>query len=109
MIDSTSPLRQEQATALPSNSIGTRFARQHNWIVLALYSLLAIALTFPLAFQLGTNIRGGASTSDSFLSLWYMWWYGRALEQGLDPSRTNLLYGLLPDVQVLVSSVVNGL
>jgi hypothetical protein len=109
MIDSTSPLRQTQTIRLPSNSVGTRLSRQHNWIALALYSLLAVALTFPLAFQLGSHIRGGAPTSDSYLSLWYMWWYGRALEQGLDPSRTNMLYGLLPGVQVLISSVVNGL
>src|SRR5690348_16979089 len=106
MIDSTAPLSQEQAALSSSNTVGTRLARQHNWIVLALYSFLAVALTFPLAFQLDSHIRGGAPTSDSYLSLWYMWWYGRALEQGLDPSRTNMLYGLLPDVQVLISSVV---
>jgi hypothetical protein len=109
MINSTSPLRPAPVTTRPLNTVGSWLARRHNWLVLALYSLLALAITFPLAFQLDSHIRGGAPTSDSFLSLWYMWWYGRALEQGLDPSRTNMLYGLLPDVQVLISSVVNGL
>jgi hypothetical protein len=77
--------------------------------VFLLYTLLSVILTFPLVFQMGTHIRGGGATGDAFQNVWYMWWYGRALEQGLDPSRTNLMYGLLPDVQVLISSVLNGL
>lgn len=83
--------------------------RWADWIVAAVYALVAILLTFPLVFQLGTNLRGASGIGDSYQNIWYMWWYGRALELGLDPSRTNLMYGLLPDVQVLISSILNGL
>jgi hypothetical protein len=92
--------------ARPSPS---QLSRQADWLALGIYTLLALLLTFPLVFQLGTNLRGGSSTGDSYQNIWYMWWYGRALEQGLDPARSNLMYALLPDVQVLISSILNGL
>jgi hypothetical protein len=38
-----------------------------------------------------------------------MWWYKEALFSGQDPARTHLMYGLLPSVQVLLSSVYNAI
>ncbi len=87
------------------------FLKEWGW-VLAAYFLFAAILTFPLVTQLSTHmigLSGDGITSDSFQNLWYTWWYGRALELGQDPSQTHLMYGLLPSVQVLVSSVINGL
>ncbi len=80
-------------------------------IVLAAYSLLTAILTWPMLIKLGSHLNGDANsmTGDAYQNLWYMWWYGRALELGQDPSQTHLMYGLLPSVQVLLSSVVNGL
>jgi hypothetical protein len=109
MIDSTSPLRQAPDSASLRPGWGARLARHPNWLALGFYILLTVVLTFPLAFQLDSHIRGGSPLSDSYSNLWYMWWYGRALEQGLDPSRTSILYALLPSAQVLISSVINGL
>jgi len=82
------------------------------WLaVLLAYCLLTAILTWPLIIKLGTHLNGDANnmTGDAYQNLWYMWWYGRALELGQDPSQTHLMFGLLPSVQILLSSVVNGL
>ncbi|NWJ95412.1 MAG: hypothetical protein HXX20_06470 [Chloroflexi bacterium] len=75
--------------------------------VLLLYTGLTGLITFPFGLQLGTHVieAGG----DSYQNLWYLWWYKEALLSGQDPARTHLMYGLLPSVQVLVSSVFNAL
>ena len=83
--------------------------RSLDWLAVGLYSLLTILITYPLAFELNSSMRGNGTSGDAYQNLWYMWWYGQALERGLDPTHTNLMYGLLPNVQVLVSSVLNGL
>jgi hypothetical protein len=107
MFESTT--EKNVAPTLVARPTPVQLSRQADWLVLGIYTLLALLITFPLVFQLGTNLRGGASTGDSYQNIWYMWWYGRALEQGLDPARSNLMYALLPDVQVLISSILNGL
>ncbi len=106
MIESGSRLNQPPTATLQSAAI---WQRHPHWVALGLYKVLTVVITFPLTFQLGSHLQGGLPTSDSYQNIWYMWWYGRALEQGLDPSRSSLMYGLLPDVQVLISSVINGL
>jgi hypothetical protein len=80
-------------------------------VILAIYSFITAVITFPFVFQLGSHIFSNVTlaTNDTFHSLWYLWWYGRALELGQDPTQTNLLFGLLPNVQVLLISVINGL
>lgn len=107
MFEST--IKENETAGENSRPVSGWLDRHSDWLALGLYAVLALLLTFPLVFQLGTNLRGGATTGDGYQNIWYMWWYGRALEQGLDPSRSNLMYALLPDVQVLISSVLNGL
>ncbi|HEX2912748.1 MAG TPA: hypothetical protein VH186_18225 [Chloroflexia bacterium] len=109
MIKSTSSTPSSKVIDKPASGPGKGLARRADWLALLLYTLLTVLVTFPLAFQLNSHIIGGGPTSDSYQNIWYMWWYGKALEQGLDPTRTNLMYGLLPDVQVLISSILNGL
>ncbi len=110
MFESTIKETKETETAAPlDRATLSWFNRRSDWLALAIYTVLALLLTFPLVLQMGSNLRGGATTGDSYQNIWYMWWYGRALEQGLDPSRSNLMYALLPDVQVLISSILNGL
>ncbi|MBN9390264.1 MAG: hypothetical protein J0I20_19715 [Chloroflexi bacterium] len=84
-------------------------SRWGDWLAFFAYALLALAFTWPLVLQMDTNLRAASGTGDAYQNIWYMWWYGHALELGVDPSRSNLMYGLLPDVQVLVSSILNGL
>lgn len=101
--------KENEIAAPPDHAALSWFNRRSDWLALAIYTVLALLLTFPLVLQMGSNLRGGATTGDGYQNIWYMWWYGRALEQGLDPSRSNLMYALLPDVQVLISSILNGL
>ncbi len=75
--------------------------------IFLLYVLLAGLITYPFIFQFGSHLID--AQGDSFQNLWYMWWYKEALTTGQDPARTRLMYGLLPSVQVLFSSVFNGL
>src|SRR4051794_27499656 len=101
MFESTT--KENELTPTQAPAFPAWLSRWIDWLVLAVYALLAIAFTWPLVFQMGTNLRGASGTGDSYQNIWYMWWYGRALELGTDPSRSNLMYGLLPDVQVLIS------
>jgi hypothetical protein len=94
------------AVAAPSTGW---LSRRGDRVAFLAYTLLALAFTWPLVLQMGTNLRGASGTGDAYQNIWYMWWYGHALELGTDPSRSNLMYGLLPDVQVLISSILNGL
>lgn len=107
MFESTT--EDNEISAPTARPIQPPLNRRAAWLALGIYTILALLITFPLVFQLGTNLRGGAATGDSYQNIWYMWWYGRALEQGLDPARSNLMYALLPDAQVLISSILNGL
>ncbi len=108
MIDATPPISQEKIAAPSVPDFRMRLARHPHWLAMAFYIGLSLVITFPLIFQMGTHLHGSGAYGDSYQNMWYMWWYGRALEQGLDPSRSNLMYALLPDVQVLISSVLNG-
>ncbi len=76
-------------------------------LVLLCYTVLGLLITFPFGFQLNSHVIN--ASADGYQNLWYMWWYKEALLSGQDPARTHLMYGLLPSVQVLVSSVFNAL
>lgn len=51
-----------------------------HWIgVATVYLLIALALTYPLAFQLGTHLAG--DSGDPEQAVWEIWWYREALMQ----------------------------
>lgn len=58
---------------------------------LTLYTLLAIWMTWPLAARLGVEIPVGLG-GDAWAHQWTFWWAKRALNQGLNPYHTNLLF-----------------
>jgi len=56
---------------------------------LALFTLLAVALTWPMSWSPGraVSLRG-----DYFINLWNFWWMGTALDLGLSPFTTDFLH-----------------
>jgi hypothetical protein len=58
-------------------------------LVLLAYSVMALALAWPLPRHLGTHIPAGG---DALLFLWDLWWFRRAADGGISPFHTDLLY-----------------
>ncbi len=58
-------------------------------LALLAYSLIALAMAWPLPRHLGTNIPAGG---DALLFLWDLWWFRRAADGGTSPFHTDLLY-----------------
>jgi hypothetical protein len=63
-------------------------------IVLALYTLLALGLTWPLATHLATHIPGSAVWAfDESTFVWNMWWFKFSLlDLGQSPLHTNYIF-----------------
>ncbi len=59
-------------------------------LILVVYLLLSVLMTWPVAAQLGTAYAGGRS--DLWVHQWTFWWVKYALGQGLNPFHTELLY-----------------
>ncbi|MDY7079401.1 MAG: glycosyltransferase family 39 protein [Chloroflexota bacterium] len=59
-------------------------------LVLLAYVLLAVAMTWPVAAQLGTHLPGGAD--DLWVHRWTFWWVKRSITQGHSPFYTDLLF-----------------
>ncbi len=64
-------------------------ARDH-LLPLALYLLLAVVLTLPLALHFGTHLPG--DDGDAWMNYWNYWWTGRAVAGGRNPFWTPFLY-----------------
>ena len=60
-----------------------------SWISLAIYLILAVLMTWPLARQLGTHVP--TPDSDIFNVYWGNWWVRHALGNGLNPYETTYL------------------
>ena len=61
--------------------------------VLGAYTLLALAVTYPLPLQLGTAIVANhPGQVDGYLGIWNLWWTATALTSGQDPFYTPLLF-----------------
>lgn len=58
-------------------------------LALLAYSLIALAMAWPLPRHLGTYIPAGG---DALLFLWDLWWFRQAADGGISPFRTDLLY-----------------
>lgn len=64
---------------------------------LLFYLGLAIALTWPLATQLGSLVIGGYESrnfafEDASQNIWNIWWVGHALTEGKNPFWSDMLY-----------------
>lgn len=67
--------------------------RIHLWVLL-LYSLLAVALTWPLATQITTHVPGSDTWAyDEYTFLWNIWYFKHALlDQLSTPLYTDLIF-----------------
>ena len=60
-------------------------------VILAVYTLLAIILTWPLAAQFTSHVPGG--NNDLFQNYWNLWlWKTSFFEQGASPYSTDMLF-----------------
>lgn len=64
--------------------------RWRSLVVLLIFGILSIIMTWPLASQIGTHVPGGAG--DNFVHLWNYWWVKKALFTGQNPFFTTMLY-----------------
>lgn len=58
----------------------------------ALYTLLAVLVTWPLAAHFTTGVVGKISGVDAFQGAWNLWWVAHALTHGQSPFYTHLLF-----------------
>lgn len=72
-----------------------------------MYTLLSLAVTFPLIFHLGDASAGPAADGDNLWFAWLLWVYRDGLLSGHDPNRTHTIFALLPSVQVLADAHFN--
>jgi hypothetical protein len=83
-------------TVVQKRIIHTRAAR--HIAALIIYVLLGVGMTWPLAAYWNTAIVGGSKGfvypgfEDASQNAWNIWWVRRALELGLNPFWTPLLY-----------------
>ena len=54
------------------------------------YTLIALAMSWPLPRYLSTHIPYGGG--DDYQFMWNMWWFRQALPSGTNPFSTPLLY-----------------
>jgi hypothetical protein len=59
-------------------------------VMLVVYSVLAVVMTWPVAAQLGTHLAGGRD--DLMTHQWTFWWVKQALLSGQDPFYTRLIF-----------------
>lgn len=67
--------------------------RRH-WIVLALYSLVTMVMTYPLVTVIGDHVPGTATWSlDEYGYVWNNWWFKSAVfDRGTNPFYTDFLF-----------------
>lgn len=90
-------------------------------LVLACYLLLGLALTWPLALRLGSDLPGGAhkdGLEDAYQNVWNLWWTVEALARPTNlwatdrlfyPDGPNLLYHTLSPANTLLAAPVTAL
>jgi hypothetical protein len=59
-------------------------------VILLVYQLLALVMTWPAIALLGTHITGGRR--DTLVHQWTFWWVRRSITTGLNPFETDLLF-----------------
>lgn len=59
-------------------------------VILIAYTMVALAMTFPLVLNLGSAIPGVEGDAPSFV--WAMGWFKTALERGINPFRSDFVF-----------------
>jgi hypothetical protein len=65
--------------------------RRSSWLALALYSVFAVVMTWPLVLHLADRFPG-ENTVDAWGHYWNMWWFRRVLLTGENPFFTQLWF-----------------
>jgi len=74
-------------------------------LIIAIYSLLTVILTYPVAFRLTTHIPG---RGDAPWFLWDLWQFKRAIvDLGTNPLCTDMIFYPLTDVPVMWQTPIN--
>ncbi|GAB4201362.1 MAG: hypothetical protein OHK0022_23330 [Roseiflexaceae bacterium] len=61
-------------------------------LAVALYTLLALAVTWPVAPNMAAALVGRVGGVDAYQNAWNLWWTAHALSSGESPFETPLLY-----------------
>jgi hypothetical protein len=64
--------------------------KRQSALILFVYGLVAPAMTWPVAAQLGTRLPGGGD--DVWVHQWTFWWVKEAIVKGHNPLYTHLLF-----------------
>jgi hypothetical protein len=59
-------------------------------LILAVYGLAAVLMTWPVVAQLGTHLPGGGD--DVWVHQWTFWWVKESIAKGYNPLYTHLLF-----------------
>jgi hypothetical protein len=65
-------------------------SRRSHLLILILFAVLTLLMTWPVVARLGTHLAGGRD--DLFVHQWTFWWVRQALREGLSPFFTPYLY-----------------
>lgn len=68
--------------------------KRHHIVVLAIYTILTLVLTYPLVLQFTTHVPGTATWSlDEYSFLWAHWWFKHSLfDLGVNPYATSMVF-----------------
>ncbi len=108
-LDEQQPKASQFATSLKGWWHNPALGRYQWGVSLLLYTLCALVLTHPLIFELDKSLVGLGGDGDHLWFVWLLWWFKQAIETGQDPAYTNLVFSLLPQVQIFVVSFFNEL
>jgi hypothetical protein len=65
-------------------------SRRQSALILSIYDLVAVVMTWPVAAQLGTHLPGGGD--DLWVHQWTFWWVKESITKGYNPLYTHLLF-----------------
>jgi hypothetical protein len=64
--------------------------KRQSVLILIVYGLVSVAMTWPVAAQLGTHLPGGGD--DVWVHQWTFWWVKESIVKGYNPLYTHLLF-----------------
>lgn len=88
-----------------------RIATRVHLLVLGIYALLAVALSYPLPLHIATHVPGSATWAlDEYSFVWNLWWFRHALlALGQSPLHTNhIFYPVGADLGLYTMNLLNG-
>jgi hypothetical protein len=88
------PAINGQFQAEDSNSMMTANLRSNptlrKFLVLAAYACVFAIYTWPLALHINTHLLG--VPGDNYVGSWFLWWWKYALEKGVSPFFTSIVF-----------------